>query len=170
MPDGDASGLHLPLMQDFLQTVTPLRDLLERSGISFEKRNFEEIYSDLAETDAWQILEAAETIIYDYFASLVLMRISNNRGLPDIQEELGRPISGSISMESGSQTRESLLAQGLVTCRGGHQDLLKVNDWHLSLPRHPDPRIHDAAALAWRHGEDRVQIQFHDLRHLFHQP
>lgn len=47
LPDGDANGLRLPLMQDFLQTVTPLRDLLEKNGISFENLNFEEIYSDL---------------------------------------------------------------------------------------------------------------------------
>lgn len=72
LPDGDANGLHLPLMQDFLQTVTPLRDLLERRGISYEKRNFEEVYSDLAETSSSEILEAAETIIHDYFSSLVL--------------------------------------------------------------------------------------------------
>lgn len=72
LPDGDANGLCLPLMQDFVQTVTPLRDLLEKNGISFEKLNFEEIYSDLAETDSREVLDAAKTIIYDYFSSLVL--------------------------------------------------------------------------------------------------
>ena len=72
LPDGDANGLRLPLMQDFLQTVTPLRDLFEKSGISYERRNFEEVYSELAETSASEILEAADTIIQDYFSSLAL--------------------------------------------------------------------------------------------------
>ena len=34
------------------------------------------------------------------------------------------------------------------------------------LTRNPDSRVYNSTALAWRHGQDRVQIHLHNLRRL----
>src|SRR3989338_137186 len=72
LPEGDANGARLPLMQDFLQIVTPLKDLFESVGVMTEGRNLEEVYSDLVRSCPPGIREEAEAIISRYFESLVL--------------------------------------------------------------------------------------------------
>lgn len=72
LPEGDANGARLPLMQDFLQIVTPLKDLFESVGVTTDGRNLEEVYSDLVGSCPPGIREKAEAIISRYFESLVL--------------------------------------------------------------------------------------------------
>src|SRR3989442_2815892 len=72
IPEGDANGAQLPLMQDLLRIVKPLKDLFENAGFSTEGRNLEEIYSELIKVSAPEIQEEADAIIFQYFQSLVL--------------------------------------------------------------------------------------------------
>ncbi len=44
-PDGDVAGNRLPLMDDFVQTVG-LEDVLRSAGVSWQGRNFEEVFSE----------------------------------------------------------------------------------------------------------------------------
>lgn len=72
LPNGEASGRQLPLMQDFLRIVEPLKNLFESAGLSTEERDLEEIYSELVSIGAPEIQEEAEAIIFRYFQSLAL--------------------------------------------------------------------------------------------------
>lgn len=72
LPEGDANGVQLPLMHDFLKIVAPLKDLFASIGIKTDGRNLEEIYSDLVGSCASEIVREAESTIYQYFESLVL--------------------------------------------------------------------------------------------------
>lgn len=45
LPQGDANGMSLPLMDDFLDVVRPVKDALESAGVPIDGKNFEEIYS-----------------------------------------------------------------------------------------------------------------------------
>lgn len=71
-PDGDAHGNRLPLMDDFVETVG-VADLLTSAGLSWQGRNFEEVFSELYRRDgrSGSVLEL-EGAIYDYFAALRL--------------------------------------------------------------------------------------------------
>jgi hypothetical protein len=72
LPDGDARGRHLPVMADFVEIV-PVVPILEKSGIHWEGRNFEEIYSDLSQRREHAPLKAElEQTVFDYFADLRL--------------------------------------------------------------------------------------------------
>jgi len=71
-PDGEAKGLHLPLMVDFAEIV-PIRPLLEKSGVDWRGRGFEEVYSELAQDSSKATVVAElEAAIYAYFDSLDL--------------------------------------------------------------------------------------------------
>jgi hypothetical protein len=71
LPEGDAHGARIPLMQDFFEIVQPLKDLYEAHGFPIEGQNLEEIYSQCAGC-APDVQQEAEAIIYRYFRSLVL--------------------------------------------------------------------------------------------------
>ena len=71
-PDGEASGRPLPLMEDFSQIV-PIRPLLEKSGVEWRGRGFEDVYSSLAANpDQASTLAALEAGVYAYFDALAL--------------------------------------------------------------------------------------------------
>src|ERR1044071_7849227 len=68
LPDGDASGQKLPLMNDFVDCVPGIRSI-----IGGDVQNFEEAYSLIASdpgraSDCLQL----ERLIYEYFAALRL--------------------------------------------------------------------------------------------------
>jgi hypothetical protein len=71
-PNGEVSGKLLPLMEDFVDIV-PIQSLLEKNGIEWRGRNFEEVYSNLTTDSSMSaICRELETTIYDYFSSLAL--------------------------------------------------------------------------------------------------
>ena len=72
LPDGDRDGQRLPVMADFSEVV-PVAPVLDRSGMEWRNRNFEEVYSEISSTDSQRELrEELESVIYDYFSSLAL--------------------------------------------------------------------------------------------------
>ena len=71
-PNGDVAGNRLPLMDDFVQTVG-LEDVLRSAGVSWQGRNFEEVFSELyARRGRSEPVTDIERLIYEYFASLRL--------------------------------------------------------------------------------------------------
>src|SRR5437763_1280292 len=71
-PNGDANGLKLPLMCDFLDILTPVRDLLESVGVQTSGRNFEEAYSEIVADGRRDLCLEVEALIYHYFSALRL--------------------------------------------------------------------------------------------------
>lgn len=71
-PDGDKNSIELPLMCDLVQKVE-LEKLLDSHKISYENRNFEEIYDEIATSykDS-EFLETIEERIHNYFAKMRL--------------------------------------------------------------------------------------------------
>ena len=71
-PHGDAAGRRLPVMDDLVEIVG-LGDILAEASIPTCGRNFEEIYSELCEGDAHDLLkDYLEKMVRDYFAGLEL--------------------------------------------------------------------------------------------------
>ncbi len=69
-PNGDANGVRLPLMNNFVETLG-LQDLLTRANIPRDLVNFEEIYNHLyREESQWELREELEQYVYRYFSSL----------------------------------------------------------------------------------------------------
>src|ERR1022692_584509 len=71
-PDGDQAGRKLPLMNDLVE-IAALAPLLEGAGVSFEGRDFEEVYSEIA--SAARHAELAATIekrVRLYFSGMLL--------------------------------------------------------------------------------------------------
>lgn len=72
VPNGDAYGRRLPVMQDFVETVG-LAPLLDRAGKPWRSRNFEDVFDDLYREDPNAlILSEIEMRIRTYFRSLQL--------------------------------------------------------------------------------------------------
>lgn len=72
MPDGDRFGQKLPLMHDFTNIV-PVTNILRQSGIQYQNRNFEDIYTELVNDSTTSTLrEQLENKIYSYFEALRL--------------------------------------------------------------------------------------------------
>lgn len=72
LPDGDAQGRRLPVMNDLVGTVG-LDVVLDRAGVDHRSRNFEELYSDVASDPARHALRAEiEEAVFAYFADLSL--------------------------------------------------------------------------------------------------
>jgi len=72
-PDGEKNGLKLPLMEDFVETIIGLSDYLDKCGIDYKGKNFEDLYSALYEDSQYdKIRQAIEEMIYDYFARMEL--------------------------------------------------------------------------------------------------
>lgn len=71
-PDGDANGISLPLMCDFVGKLGLERDL-NNYKIDFKGQNFEEIYSNLYEKDEYKdLIEIIETKTSKYFSRMKL--------------------------------------------------------------------------------------------------
>jgi len=72
-PKGEKNGLILPLMDDFFDIVEGLSDYLEKHGIEYEKKNFEDVYSYIYEDNKYdEIRTDTEKIVYDYFDRMEL--------------------------------------------------------------------------------------------------
>lgn len=73
LPDGDVSGLELPLMADFLDVLPAVREPIEGIGIEIDEKDFELTYSRIAASGEHPaVVEIIETEIYRYFDSLRL--------------------------------------------------------------------------------------------------
>ena len=71
-PDGEQSGRRLPLMADFTEIV-PVAPILQKSGIDWKGRNFEEIYSLLSENEEHRdVQKELEEAVFNYFSALRL--------------------------------------------------------------------------------------------------
>jgi hypothetical protein len=71
-PNGGKNGKKLPLMDDFIDTV-PIKHILDKLGIKYSNRNFEDVYSELSGNPVNQEnLQEIEKIIFNYFSSLEL--------------------------------------------------------------------------------------------------
>jgi len=71
-PAGELQGRRLPLMADFAEIV-PVAPVLEKSGIDWHGKNFEEIYSLLSEKPEHQPLQKElEEAVANYFSELRL--------------------------------------------------------------------------------------------------
>ncbi len=71
-PNGDRNGKRLPVMADFVE-ILELESLFENSGIDYQRRNFEDIYSELCLNESFQKVRLQlEDLIFDYFNSLEL--------------------------------------------------------------------------------------------------
>ncbi len=72
LPNGDANGKHLPLMDDFIDLLD-LHDLIQKTGIPFADRNFEDIYAEIHHNKKLAaVRQEIEIRIYDYFDNLYL--------------------------------------------------------------------------------------------------
>lgn len=69
---GDANGRHLPVMMNFVDTLE-LGAVLDNAGIVHEGRNFEDIYSEIADDPAQTAAtKIVEDTVRDYFAGMEL--------------------------------------------------------------------------------------------------
>ena len=72
-PNGDRSGLRLPLMNNVIQTVTGLSEYLHSQGIDDRSLDFEVFYSSLYGKKQYDyVKQTIEHLIYQYFAKLQL--------------------------------------------------------------------------------------------------
>jgi len=69
--DGDKNGLRLPLMNN-LKDVCGLAEVLNKFGVDQDVANFEELYSDLYDSEREDVLRDIEIIISEYFSKLEL--------------------------------------------------------------------------------------------------
>lgn len=71
-PNGDAAGHRLPVMADFVETIG-LASLLDRSGIDWHSRNFEDVYSEISlDSGRAEVCAELEAAVESYFSSLAL--------------------------------------------------------------------------------------------------
>jgi hypothetical protein len=71
-PSGERNGRRLPLMADFGEIV-PVAPMLEKSGIDWRRKNFEEVYSLISENAEHRVLQTEiEKAVFDYFSELRL--------------------------------------------------------------------------------------------------
>ncbi len=71
-PLGEVQGRRLPLMADFAEIV-PVAHILQKSGIEWHGKNFEEVYSLLSENPEHRTLQRdLEEAVFDYFSELRL--------------------------------------------------------------------------------------------------
>jgi hypothetical protein len=71
-PQGERQGRRLPVMADFGEIV-PIAPILEKSGIDWQGKNFEELYSQLTENPAYRrVQKELEEAVFGYFSALRL--------------------------------------------------------------------------------------------------
>jgi len=69
-PNGDANGLRLPVMSNFIETIYGLSEYLQANNIAHDG-NIENLYSDLIKkTENTVHVRHIEALIYDYFSKL----------------------------------------------------------------------------------------------------
>ncbi len=72
-PNGENNGLKLPLMDNFVETITGLSEYFSDCGIDYKGQNFEDLYSDLYEESKYnEARKNIEELIYDYFTRMEL--------------------------------------------------------------------------------------------------
>lgn len=72
LPNGDANGKHLPLMENMV-SVLGMKNLLLRHGFDNEVNNFEKFFSDLSKSGKNpDLLQEIERRVHDYFSGLTL--------------------------------------------------------------------------------------------------
>src|SRR4030042_5626438 len=72
-PNGEKYRLRLPLMNDFFDIVEGLSDYLEKHGIGYKNKNFEDLYSSMYENSKYnEIRTNIEEIVYNYFGRMEL--------------------------------------------------------------------------------------------------
>ena len=92
----------------------------------------------------------------------------NANGLPGPGTPGGETYRSLLRFPGDANITQRETAEGIAS-RLGHQPLLPRRGANEGLVD-PHPCIHDATALAWRQGKDRVQIKLDNFRHLFDQP
>ncbi len=71
-PNGDRNGLRLPLMLDLVETIG-LQGELQRAGVEYEERDFEQVYSELDKDPALSTVRSeVERRVAEYFSRLEL--------------------------------------------------------------------------------------------------
>lgn len=71
-PEGERQGRPLPLMADFTEII-PVDPILEKSGIDYKGKNFEEVYSLVSErAELADVRSQIERVVFGYFAELQL--------------------------------------------------------------------------------------------------
>lgn len=74
-PNGDKYGKKLPLMNNFVETLS-LQSLINKADSEFQSSNFEEIYSKLcSDPTTKQLRNEIEEKIYDYFSNLEISEV-----------------------------------------------------------------------------------------------
>lgn len=72
-PNGEKNGLIPPLMDDFFDIVEELSDYLEKHGIEYKGKNFEDVYSSMYGNREYdEIRVDVEEIVYNYFSHMEL--------------------------------------------------------------------------------------------------
>lgn len=72
-PNGEKNAIKLPLMNNFVETISGLSDYLHECGIDYRGQNFEVLYSALYEDSKCdEIRKYVEELIYKYFACMEL--------------------------------------------------------------------------------------------------
>jgi hypothetical protein len=70
--NGERNGRRLPLMADFVDIV-PVAPILQKSGIDYHGKNFEEVYSLISENPQYHGLQTQiEEVVFNYFSELQL--------------------------------------------------------------------------------------------------
>lgn len=71
-PNGDRNGRKLPLMNNFVETLS-LQSLIKKSGLKINSKNFEDIYADIyKEPNLKDLREELELEVYQYFRYMEL--------------------------------------------------------------------------------------------------
>ncbi len=71
-PNGDIKGKQLYLMNNLVE-ITELSKILNKEGIRYKNRNFEDIYSRISSNKKYKLLaQDIETKIYEYFSDMVI--------------------------------------------------------------------------------------------------
>jgi hypothetical protein len=71
-PHGESNGHRLPLMTDFTEIV-PVAAILNKSGVDWRGKNFEEVYSLISENPEYHTLKSEiEQVVFNYFSELRL--------------------------------------------------------------------------------------------------
>jgi len=140
-PTGEENGLNQPLMNNLAETVSGLSDYLDKCGIDYEGRNFEDLYSSLYNDSKYdKIRQTIEVIIYDYFE---LMELPEE---PTLYDHLVLSLTGRDAIATFNW--DPFLWQAL--CRNCH----RVGDENLPHPLY----LHGNTAIGVCTKHEKIQI------------
>jgi len=146
-PDGEKNDLKLPLMEDFVETVSGLADYLDKCEIDYKGQNFEDLYSSLYDDSQYdEIRQAIEEIIYDYFAQ---MELSDE---PTLYDHLVLSLTGRDAIATFNW--DPFLWQAM--CRNYH----RVGDANLPHPLY----LHGNTAIGVCTEHEKIQISYKGRR------